>query len=318
MVIISKTITTRLNLTKSNEIYPSNKTNVVTDILEKKFINKCFQNILIKKILSIIAMSPIMIMNNDLKGSAYCDVVFTVEGNYYIPGEIVPGWKITKISDSIITAVNNSMIGSVEGDRNDLQIKVLGLSNEYPFTIKDCMYNPFSDKITATITPIKLISKKLNIYYVTDVLSEDNNEELKQLINEYNELEDIYFNLPSDRFNLFNSTLYPFKSLNTKFEDIPLYKKCKKLSLDNLSSINSGMSIVSPIEDYNKKELCIYYIDSKVESTEKASLLKIMIRILTHRMLYMRNIITLCEYYENPNEVKKINTYWVALNTSKQ
>ena len=88
-MIIYKQIETRLDIINPNDLYCSNYNKMLLNLLNKKFLNRCYKSIYIIEIIKIVKRGSIIHTAKNLNGTSYIDLQFKIKGVVYEKNDII-------------------------------------------------------------------------------------------------------------------------------------------------------------------------------------------------------------------------------------
>jgi hypothetical protein len=305
---ITKKLETRLDISSKDMYCPDYNKNFM-QILNTKYLNRCYKSIYITDILQILNRSPIHCKTKTLDGEAYVDILFEVSGIVYEEEEIIHNCKVIEI-------LNDSMIAKSE--HASLQIKIINNSTvfkkgtEIPVIVKKVRYKPFEQGISVIAIPFVPIKKPIIYYKIssdqTNVAIVNKSTQLfdfKNLDKIIDTLKSLKKNKISYKF--FQEFIYPYK----KYKQTP--GKGTSLSLDNLNKLKTGDVVYQPesyLDDDN------YYL---LNEKDIVKLNPIFVEIdksqfIYHILnLYQKNLIKLIDFiqlYDTKEKIKEKEDVW--------
>jgi DNA-directed RNA polymerase subunit E'/Rpb7 len=324
-MITTKILLVTVNLSLHESIYSTNKVEIITNILNKKYKNKCFQSILITEIIRIIQYSDTLLEDDRLDGSADIDVQFEVKGIHFITGELLVGCKVVDINAKNMLIESKYADGSIQIDSKKQINTIISKGQFIPVVIISSRYNPNKNKITITASPYYPQITKNIIYSIAEIPTMDQIANVEKYMNKLNEEIDLHKEIMKDskeKYKFFSNIVYPFKSIQ-KFESTKLGNKFKKIESKDFNSLyeKDKYHLISPIDNYNEIDMPLLYSDSSSLVSEEMILfttLDVAIQdFVSKRLLYMQSIRNLCMYYESPEQIDKMMTYWKMCNKLK-
>lgn len=136
-MIITKTITTMITITKIQDLYSSNILDILMHELEFRFLNKCYKSCYITAINEIINHSDCTISTRD-SNDATCSVQCIVSGVVIKQDELIHGLKAIRIDDSGIICIRDYIVVHIADMKHTQSIKagqiisVRTLESAYP------------------------------------------------------------------------------------------------------------------------------------------------------------------------------------------
>jgi hypothetical protein len=325
MTIVKKVFTTSLDFFKPSEIYSPDIQSIIMAKLVERYVNKCYQSMLITKIVRIIKYLELHLVSTRLDGAAYSDVQFEAEGIILIKGEIIHGCKVVDISTSSSILFEHKYVGGiVQPDPKKQVSKIIKKDQIIPVVVQSTRYNPNQSQITVRGTLYVPVVEQNTFYNITEVLSPGETEKLSILQDELNDELKLHSDMyESKNYEFFKELLYPYKTTQ-KFTMSSTGKKFAVLdpTLENLLQIHSGC-IVSPYEAYKDAKLPFYYSKDDMPYVENMTIINstmyaAMLDIIEKRLLYLRNLRGFAEHYNTPEKNEGMMTYWRICHNVKE
>jgi hypothetical protein len=269
-MIITKKITTSVDLLSPDAIFDPNIEKVILELLTKRYVGKCYKSMLIISILKIINRSTIKMASNRLDGGAFVDVTIELEGIVYSKGEILHNCKIIEITDMDITAEHKTAGIKIQKDATSSLFKLLTVGQVIPIIVGMSRYIIDQNSISIIGVPYSPIPVPYRYYNITSEISLEETELIGKIFEMIHEEEKLHDKFKKDKtYEFFRDLTYPYKT-NQKFDSSEKASKyaLHTLSLDlkNLLQLKDKV-LVYPSED-NK-------ILKRIFTTEKKSLDKI-------------------------------------------
>jgi hypothetical protein len=346
-MLTKKIIQVGVDLLDVNHIYNPNKEEFLMNALKTKYVNKCYQSILIKKISLIIKHSLTYINTASINGVCYINVLFEVEGIIISPGTICHGCVVESTNNTGIIIDNPNISGMLlanstfsiyqtnQQTKNYINSIMRSLSRSLiiPVIVLEAKYETGQNKITINGIPFIPIAIGTIIYEVkqesdTNTVDAKKMETLlEQLLEEYKlHLKLIKTNNKGRNFFKEN-VMNPFKK---KFENSDLFSNCNKIlnieenDIENnsnllekiIKSIKIDQYITFPQESIDEEYLNIYSVKNKIDP-EKYNNIQIvsgtkdtiLLDIFTTKLNYLQALRGFIENYNN-TDIKKYTAYF--------
>lgn len=323
---ITKVLNTSIDLLNPDDIYTPDIDTLLIKKLEERYLNKCYQSVLIIKISKIIRHSSIHMVDNRLDGGAYVDVEFEIEGVIFVQGEILNGCKIIEIHANAITAEHQYAGIKLQKDQsNQLIFKILNIGQKIPIIVQKVRYMPNQSTISMLASPyVPKITE--DVYYkISTPLTPKETEELHYMLEQVSTEEELHKKISEQKsYEFFKNILYPYK-VNQKFDQskkvATLKLKPVGLEIKKLLEIDTG-TLVYPQEDnrYNKR---LFWSSSDISNIQIQGLLinssafAAMADILNKYLLYLQALRGFVEVYPTAEQAISMTAYWSLCNNMK-
>jgi len=320
---ITKTIDTTIDLLDPVEIYQHDVNSLVLKKLNERYVKKCYQSILITEIISIIRLSPIMMSDNRLDGSAYVDVQFEVGGVIFIEGEVLHNCKIIEIHSNAITAEHEYAGIKLRKNANDVLSKILTVGQHIPVVIEKFKYTPAQSSISMIGSPfIPMANDKQIIYYITSAMTEEDKEKMELLFNFIDKEEKLHPAITKQKqYAFFQDLLYPYK-VNQKFEQNALVKKYnfQQVPIELKNMINMKNMYVVYSDKIPKQNKIFFTTEQKVNielDIIEIDAFPLFASICNEYLLYLQALRGFVETYDTVSKLQALTTYWKICKNAK-
>lgn len=286
-----------LNITNVNFLFVKDSNKKLLELINQKYLYKCYMECYITKINKIINRSLIESNQNDLNCSFNVFIQFEAECIVYSKNEVILDMIIQeKINNNIITTKNIINENENKGNiiaiiKNNKDINIFEKNDNIPIIIGNAKFSLGSDKIGINSFPfipnpfIDSESIENNCYYIGDI-----NNEIKESLNEniikyINIEEERKIQILSDKNNTWNEfklLIYPYK-INNSEQILKKYKTSKLTELNYENSIISFHSIL----DLSNNLVCKFDLDNKNISYIKDNTYIILYNLLKKYYLYL-------------------------------
>lgn len=321
-MIVKKIIETSIDLLLPSEIYSTNIDALIMEKLKKRYLNICYQSILITKIVEVIQRSAVRIVNNRLDAGAFVDVRFKAEGIIYLEKEIINGCKVSEIRGKNIILEHKYATIMIQDTNNKNIYQTLNINQIVPIMVGKCKYSISQKNMTITGALYTPQLRPNIVFIINNGMEPYELQKFKIVLQEIEEKEK-QLDLLKDRklFEYFQNLLYPFK-VNQKYEQSDKAKKYQLqpigITVEDLSELQSGV-IVFPCEDHFKHRRIFY--TKKMQDLDQLGDLVInngLYYILTQYLSkYINYIDALTEFLliydsdKGPTDAyKALKTYW--------
>ena len=298
-MIITKIFDIILNIDDISIVFSNNIENSILNLLNKKYLNKCFLESYIIKINKILNRSLIESNQNDLSCSLIVCIQFEAECIIYNQNEVILDMEIQdNINNNIITKKDN-IIAMI---KNNSDMSIFKKGDKIPIIVGKAKFTTGSNKISINSYPFIPITNKNIIYYKINEITENDKLQLQESIINYIEIEEnkkveILKN-KNNKWNYFNDLLYPYK--NNKNKDIIKTEKCI-----DLLSFNYGNSIIYINDNINLSERLICIQKNNITNYLEEKSILILYNLLKKYYLNLKLINDLSTQYNTDELIKK-------------
>ena len=329
-MIVKKIIETSIDLLLPSEIYSTDVDQLILEKLKKRYLNICYQSILITKIVEVIQRSAVRIVNNRLDGGAFVDVRFKAEGIIYLEKEIINGCKVSEIRGKNIILEHKYATIMIQDLNNKNIYQTLNINHIVPIIVSKCKYSLSQKNMTITGALYTPQVRQNIVFIINNGLDAYELQKFKIVTQEI-EAKEKQLDLLKDRklFDYFQNLLYPFK-VNQKYEQSDMAKKYQlqpiNVTVDAMNTLNSG-AIIFPCEDHFKHRRVFYTkktqdLDQLGDMVISNGLYYILTQYLSKYINYLDPLIEFLLIYDSdkgPTEAyKALKTYWGLCENLKQ
>lgn len=311
---ITKVFDIILNINDINDIFCKDINNKLLELIEKKYIYKCYYSSFIIKINKILNRSLLECNTNDLNCSFNISIQFEAECLVYSKNEIIMNMKIHE-------KVNNNIILKNIGDndvpeiiisliKNNLDMNVFNKNDIIPIVVGKVKYSLGSDKITINAYPFIPIVEEVSKYQLS-TLDSTQLELLNESILKYVEFEEqqkqTILQTKNNTWKYFQSLIYPYKSEynNNSDEFINL--------LDAVNNSSKYQNLVISFDEKYDISNCKLYIHKNADFYIKNDSYVIFYNLCKKYYLYLKLINDLSIKYNSEklinNNIKIFNLY---------
>lgn len=253
-MIIKRILETYMDISDPKDIFSPNRDNMIMDKLVEKFVGVCYMSCFIVKINKVIRRSYIY-MKDTLGGDAYTNVMFEVDAIVYQVNEIINGCKIIKKEPNGIIHGKSDHAGIQLSIQPNMSIFKEG--DVVPVIVKRVRYNVNQTAVSVLAVPFIPMIVDPIYYNIHGVLSKQQTDELKYIIDQINTEDQKINNL-----NANDKKIYKFFAdlINTDAPNNVDIKNIKKININNILDLKSGLiyRLDNKYDDPN-----IYYSESK-------------------------------------------------------
>lgn len=253
-MIIKRILETYMDISDPKDIFSPNRDNMIMDKLIDKFVGVCYMSCFIIKINKVIRRSYIY-MKDTLGGDAYTNVMFEVDAIVYQVNEIINGCKIIKKEPNGIIHGKSDHAGIQLSIQPNMSIFKEG--DIVPVIVKRVRYNVNQNAVSVLAVPfIPMIIEPI-YYNLNGVLSKQQSDDLKYIIDQINIEEQKINNL-----NANDKKIYKFfvDLINNNLPSNVDIKNVKKININNILELKSG--IVYRLEN-KYDDPTVYHSESK-------------------------------------------------------
>lgn len=252
-MLITKIFDIILNIEDINIIFSNNIENNILNLLNQKYLNKCFLESYIININKILNRSLIESNQNDLNCSLTVCIQFEAECVIYNQNEVILDMEIQdNINNNIITKKDN-IIAMI---KNNTDMTIFKKGDKIPIIVGKAKFTTGSNKISINSYPFIPILNKNIIYYKINNITDNDKAQLYESIIMYIEIEEkrkieILKN-KNHKWDYFSDLLYPYKNNKTK-------ETIKSENCSDLLSFNYENNIIYINDNINASEhlICI-------------------------------------------------------------
>lgn len=299
-MIVKKIIETFLDINEPNEIFSTDRNQMIIDKLTEKFVGICYNSCLILKINKIIRRSYIY-MKDTLDGDAYTNVMFEVDCVIYIKDEIINGCKIIKKEPNGIIHAKSKYAGIQLNIQPSMSI--LKEKDIVPVIVKLVRYNINQSAISVLAMPFMPIMNPIQYYNINGTLSKSQSDNLKLLMDQVKEDENKIKKLNSN-----DKKIYKF------FNDLLHYKNKESTPKSNSMNIMDILNLKTGIVFQNM----LTYDDSNINYMEKKEDSKavdespfiIFSTLLINYLSHLQTLNNFLDYYPTFTDVQKNKNTW--------
>jgi len=293
-MIYERRIGATLTILDINDILSNDIDSVVLSMIKTKFEKICYMKSYIHKIIKIINVKDIECNQTDISNCSFnVDVVFAVECENVMPGEVITDMKILSIKkDSIILGCDNKI--AVVKNFNSEDVKNFSVGSVMPVRNVKSIYEPRSTKIKIGCSTLKDPAFTEDRFKKFDtVLKFDyfNNAD------DYNKFRDYFYTMPERNYNAFRPNLSK-DNKNLEFDDF-----IKMLGED----FSRNDSIYFTIESKDLYGKAVKILNKKEDDAQYISLYDLYIAI-SNQYVYRtekNNLIDMSENESMTSELKK-------------
>lgn len=322
---ITKILETTIDLTDPSDIYQHDIESLLLKKLNDRYHERCYQNIFIIGVNKIIRRSDIIMVDNQLNGGAYIDVQFEVEGIIFIEGEIITGCKIIEIHSNAITA-EHKYAGIILKKEDNKIFSILSIGMEIPIVVNKVRYIP--NKKTVSMIGVPFIPKadeENTFYNVTNKLDPESIEKLGYIFDMIEKEKSLHEgnikNIQSYKF--FQDLLYPYKNIQRILHN-PVIKKgnFSAVAIDMKSMINIDKGIIIyPNEEPKQNSLFFWSKNDNLQIDDyniiNIAAFPLLAGIANKYLIYLYSLKNLVEFYNSPEIMSSLMTYWKLCKNAK-
>ena len=296
---ITKIFDIILNIDNINIIFSNNIEDQIFNLIEQKYLNKCYLESYIIKINKILNRSLLESNQNNLNCDFIVYIQFEAECIIYNQNEVILDMEIQdNINNNIITKKDN-IIAMI---KNNSDMSIFKKGDKIPIIVGKAKFTTGSNKISINSYPFIPITNKNIIYYKINEITENDKLQLQESIINYIEIEEnkkleILKN-KNNKWNYFNDLLYPYK--NNKNKDIIKTEKCI-----DLLSFNYSNSIIYINDNINLSERLVCIQKNNITNYLEEKSILILYNLLKKYYLNLKLINDLSTQYNTDELIKK-------------
>jgi hypothetical protein len=232
---ITKIFDIILNIDNINILFSNNIEYQILQLIEQKYLNKCYLESFIIKINKILNRSLIESNQNDLNCSFTVCIQFEAECIIFSKNEVILNMVVQEHVNNNIIATKNNMIAMI---KNNKDINFLKKNSIIPIIVGKAKFTTGSNKITINSYPFIPIHTH-TVYYKIKTITESDKVYLQDNIINYINIEENkkkeILAIKNNTWNYFDELIYPLKN-NISNESI---KKSKTIDLLSLNLENT-------------------------------------------------------------------------------
>lgn len=295
---ITKIFDIILNIDNINIIFSNNIESQILNLIEQKYLNKCYLESYIIKINKILNRSLIESNQNNLNCDFIVYIQFEAECIIYSQNEVILNMEIHENINNNIIAKNNYIVAMI---KNNKDISFLKKGSKIPIIVGKAKFTTGSNKITINSYPFIPIINQSVIYYKINKITDDEKNQLNDniiiYINVEEERKKKILEIKNNNWNYFNNLLYPYKN-NKSDENI---KKDKTIEL---LSYKYEDSIIYFNQEINLSEKLIS-INNDAKNYLEDSSFNILYNLFKKYYLYLKLVNDLSEEYNSKELIDK-------------
>jgi hypothetical protein len=295
---ITKIFDIILNIDNINIIFSNNIESQILNLIEQKYLNKCYLESYIIKINKILNRSLIESNQNNLNCDFIVYIQFEAECIIYSQNEVILNMEIHENINNNIIAKNNYIVAMI---KNNKDISFLKKGSKIPIIVGKAKFTTGSNKITINSYPFIPIINQSVIYYKINKITDDEKNQLNDSIIIYINIEEErkknILEIKNNNWNYFNNLLYPYKN-NKSDENI---KKDKTIEL---LSYKYEDSIIYFNQEINLSEKLIS-INNDAKNYLEDSSFNILYNLFKKYYLYLKLVNDLSEEYNSKELIDK-------------
>lgn len=295
---ITKIFDIILNIDNINIIFSNNIESQILNLIEQKYLNKCYLESYIIKINKILNRSLIESNQNNLNCDFIVYIQFEAECIIYSQNEVILNMEIHENINNNIIAKNNYIVAMI---KNNKDISFLKKGSKIPIIVGKAKFTTGSNKITINSYPFIPIINQSAIYYKINKITDDEKNQLNDSIIIYINIEEErkkkILEIKNNNWNYFNNLLYPYKN-NKSDENIKKYKTIELLSYKYEDSI------IYFNQEINLSEKLIS-INNDAKNYLEDSSFNILYNLFKKYYLYLKLVNDLSEEYNSKELIDK-------------
>ena len=158
---VEKVLECTLNIENALVVFSNLKENLL-HILADKFEGRCYQNLLIKNIVSIIRNSEGIFNNLSNECIVTMHVIFKAEGISFAPGNVVVGCKVIHKNPNIVLGQTEDASVTMA---NSKELAPITIGQFIPVRVLEVLYTIYNNRISIRVEPY-IPSKTFRIYEI--------------------------------------------------------------------------------------------------------------------------------------------------------
>jgi len=269
------------------------------NILEQKYIGRCFHGCLIKKILGIVPgrRSECRLTRNNLSATGSIDVTFTAEVLIISNGDYIHGCRIVHNNNG-----DSNQSITADGEYVSIHIESESIYNKLekgqiiPCTALLAIHDVGERKISVLAKPLNLNTDE-TVFEVNDKLSTEDIAYFQPLLKNMNEVKKEYDSLKESKF--MTDMLFPYKTEN-KYKD-----KIKAIKIEDIENL-TGILTTARID--RSKGMIIQL--KKSDNTRIDSAKRVVEHFLWEYINHLNNIIQMYKNYNTKKLIEEHSNLW--------
>lgn len=337
-MIITKVLQTSIDLFTDADIYSQDIESVLMRKLTDRYVNHCWQSMLITSIKKIVKHSDITMVDNRLDGAAYINVKFEAEGIILVQGEVLHGCKVIEAATTGIIVEHKYAGGLIYPDPRGQAVKLIQKDQVISIIVDKARYNVNQKQISIRGIPFIPLPPSDIYYQITNILSPEDTDKVDYLLNKLNEEMKLHDSIKNEKsYEFFRDLMYPYKSLQ-KFKETKIGDSFKPVDIDLKAILElHGGCLIAPSASskqdtflYHSKSVPAPLLDIFVNQTSDALISKqrsILINsemypaisdIINRRILYLQALRGFVEQYDTQSKVVERMAYWRVCQSLKE
>jgi len=310
-MFIKTILETYIDITDPNDIFSNNLDKMLFDKLTSKFVGVCYNSCLIIKVNKIIRRSY-MYMKDTLDGDAHTNIMFEVDAIQYIKDEIINGCKIIKKESNGIVHAKSEYAG--------IQLNIPATMSIFkeddiiPVIIKMVRYNVNQSAISVLAVPFIPTVSPVVYYKLNDILTKQENENIKTLIEQVKNEENKIDKLNTNEKKIYNFFVDLLSNKQTAM------KSGKKFNISDVLNIKTGI-VWKPNIGFDTPDIYHSAAEIKEEPQDGVINESQFISFSTMLIRYLSNLQTLQEflkYYPKFTDIQNNKNIWRLYSSLKK
>jgi hypothetical protein len=294
---ITKIFDIILNIDNINILFSNNIESYILQLIEQKYLNKCYIESYIIKINKILNRSLIESNQNDLNCSFSVCIQFEADCIIFSKNEVILNMVVQENINNNIIAKNDFIISMI---KNNKDIDFLKKGSIIPIIVGKSKFTTGSNKITINSYPFIPIHHHIVYYKIKNITDNDKLQLQDSIINYINIEENrktTIINEKNNTWDYFNELIYPYKN-NISNNVI------KKNTPIDLLSFNYENSIIYFNNEINLSEHLIC-INNKSETYIEDSTFNILYNLFKKYYLHIKLLNDLSTEYNSVDIINK-------------
>lgn len=312
-MIVKKLEMLTQDLITPSEVLSSDIHGTVLALLTKRFVGRNYMSMHVLGI-EIIRMSRIRMHTDTLNASAWVDVQCMMEGLIYSVGDIIPGCTFTKILSGpqlFMESADKKVAISISIEQNPVA-SAIRADGVFPIVlVVPPSYQPNQSKITA-IGQIYYPQESPNtMYKIVGGLSDAEVIVINNLLKKITDARSAVAAIESENPNSYKFGREVLHAYTTGASAAPL---AGFTLLDDALSLKEKTSgfIYENIHAY-RMDFNWYWSDAsagKYTNMVHCTLFYALNYLCSSKLQYLQNLASFCGYYNTPNTIRTMSTYW--------
>jgi hypothetical protein len=310
-MLIKKILASSVDLFAHQDIYSLNIADTLLKKITARFVNICYSNMLILRVVRLIEHSDVLMVDDRLDGGASCDVRFEVEGLQMSADEVLNGCRVVDITSTGILFDSQYADGLIMTQSAGQLAGIIKKNMVIPVTVVSASYPINHNKLTITGTLFSPKPANWPVYKITESASEREMSMLQELVAKLAEEAAQHSNTQS--FIGANKITYPYvqpKPVSGARVDFSLTQP----DLPGMLALSDCVTMPQPFVN----EFKFSVISGKLADAVEASQFVAWSDFINRRLIYLQTVRGIAQQYNTPDKWTALKDYWQIIMHEKQ